>query len=203
LVDAYAVNKDYDAVLPDNFAGAYAAVTYLIKKNHRHIGMLGGCQSIYPGLRERRRGYEQALQDHGISDTYLTRCTLQPDEATKATRELLETNPHVTAIFGCNDEVSIAAIHAARKVGRKVPEHLSVIGFDDIEFARYVTPPLTTMRIDKVMIGRKAVQLLLWRMRNPNAAHVTITVHSPLIERASVVPCRETSNSLSKLKAKG
>jgi LacI family transcriptional regulator len=203
LVDAYAVNKDYDAVLPDNFAGAYAAVTYLIGKNHKHIGMLGGCQSTYPGLKERRRGYKQALEDHDISDYYLTRCTLQPDEAAKATQELLEANPQVTAIFGCNDEVSIAAIHAARNVGRSVPEHLSVIGFDDIEFAQYVTPPLTTMRIDKVMMGREAVRLLCWRMQNPDAARMTITVHSPLMERASVVPYCEASESLSKVKAKG
>ncbi len=203
LVDAYAVNEEYDAVLPDNFVGAYAAVTYLIDKNHRHIGMLGGCQSNYPGLKERRRGYEQALRDRGISDVYLTRCTLQPDEAAQATQELLEANPQVTAIFGSNDEVSIAAIHAARKMGREVPEQLSVIGFDDIELARYVTPSLTTMRIDKVMMGREAVRLLHWRLENTNAAHVTITVHSPLMERASVGPYRKASESLSKVKAKG
>lgn len=188
LVDAYAVNEDYDAVLPDNFAGAYNAMDYLINKGHRHIGLLGGCQSNYPGLIERRRGYEQALRDHGISDTYLTRCTLQPDEAAHATRELLEVNPQITAILGCNDEVSISAIHTVRNMGRNVPEHLSVMGFDDIDFAQYVTPPLTTMRIDKVMMGREAVRLLRWRLQHPDAARMTITVHSPLIERASVVP---------------
>lgn len=188
LVDAYAVEEDYDTVLPDNFAGAYNAVTYLIDKGHRHVGMLGGCQSNYPGLKERRRGYEQALQDRGISDIYLTQCTLQPKEAAEATRELLEAHPQITAVFGCNDEVSISAIHAAREMGRHTPEELSVMGFDDIDFAQYVTPPLTTMRIDKVMMGREAVRLLQWRLQYPDAARITITVHSPLIERASVVP---------------
>jgi len=188
LVDAYAVNEDYDAVLPDNFAGAYAAMSYLIEKGHQHVGLLGGCQSSYPGLKERRRGYEQALHDHDLSQAYLTSCTLQPDEAFSATQELLATNPQITAIFGCNDEVSIAAIHAARDIGKHVPEDLSVMGFDDIDFAQYVTPPLTTMRIDKVMMGREAVRLLLWRLHHPNAARMTITIHSPLVERASVVP---------------
>jgi LacI family transcriptional regulator len=193
LVDAYAVNEDYDAVLPDNFAGAYNAVNYLIDKGHRHIGILGGCQSNYPGLKERRRGYEQALHDHDIPHAYLTPCTLQPDEAAKATQELLEANPQITAILGCNDEVSIAAIHTARTMGRRVPEHLSVIGFDDINFARYVTPPLTTMRIDKVMMGQEAVRLLRWRLQHPKAARITITIHSPLVERASVASRSETS----------
>ncbi len=188
LVDAYAIHDEYDVVISDNFAGAYSAVTYLIDKGHRHIGMLGGCQSSYPSLQERRRGYEQALVDCDIPHSYLTDCSLNPDEAFKATQRLLEAHPQVTAIFGCNDEVSIAAIQAAQMMGRKVPERLSIIGYDDIDFSRYVTPPLTTMRVDKVMMGREAVRLLLWRLRHPDAARMTITVHSPLVERSSVLP---------------
>ena len=191
LVDAYAANKAYDAVVSDNFSGAYTAVKYLIDQGHRHIGMLGGCQSTYPSLRERRRGYEQALLDYEIARSYLTDCTLRPDDAFDVTQELLETNPQLTAIFGCNDEVSIAAIQAAQKMGRNVPEHLSIIGYDDIDFAQYVTPPLTTMRVDKIVMGREAVRLLLWRLRFPDAARVTVTVHSPLVERSSVIPCSE------------
>jgi len=188
LVDAYAIHEDYDVVISDNFAGAYTAVKYLIDKGHQHIGMLGGCQSSYPSLQERRRGYEQALVDCDIPHSYLTNCSLHPDEAFKATQELLETHPQVTAIFGCNDEVSIAAIQAAQTMGRNVPERLSIIGYDDIDFSRYVTPPLTTMHVDKVMMGREAVRLLLWRMKYPSAARMTVTIHSPLMERASVVP---------------
>lgn len=188
LVDGYAVREDYDAVVSDNFSGAYAAVKHLIDKGHRHIGMLGGCHSTYPSLRERRRGYEQALLDHDIKETYLTSCVLQPNEAFDDTKKLLEANPQVTAIFGSNDEVSIAAIHAAREIGRQVPKDLSIIGYDDIDFAQYITPPLTTMHVDKVMMGREAVRLLLWRMKYPSAARMTVTIHSPLMERASVVP---------------
>lgn len=191
LVDAYAIHEDYDVVVSDNFAGAYSAVKYLIAKGHRHIGMLGGCQSSYPSLQERRRGYEQALLDYDIPHSYLTDCKLHPDEAFRATQTLLKTHSQITAIFGCNDEVSIAAIQAAQMMGRKVPEHLSIIGYDDIDFSRYVTPPLTTMRVDKVMMGREAVRLLLWRFRYPDAARMTVTVHSPLVERSSVIPCAE------------
>ena len=89
LVDAYAANKAYDAVVSDNFSGAYTAVKYLIDQGHRHIGMLGGCQSTYPSLRERRRGYEQALLDYEIARPYLTDCTLRPDDAFDVTQELL------------------------------------------------------------------------------------------------------------------
>ncbi|MGC9332675.1 MAG: LacI family DNA-binding transcriptional regulator, partial [Anaerolineae bacterium] len=202
LVDAYTLHQDYDAVVSDNFSGAYAAVNYLIEKGHRHIGILGGCQSSYPSLQERRRGYEKALQDQGIQQTYLTRCALQPEAALDATRELLEEHPQITALFGCNDEVAIAAIHAAREVGRHVPEDISIIGYDDIDFAQYTTPPLTTMHVDKVMMGQEAVRLLYWRLEHPDAVRMTVTVHSPLVERGSVIPYYKLARSLSK-KAEG
>jgi LacI family transcriptional regulator len=186
LVDAYALSGRYDAVVSDNVGGACQAVSYLIERGHRHIGLLGSCPDAYPSLRERRQGYIQALQERGMAKTYFADCTPKKETAFEAATLLLSQHPQVTAIFGCNDEVALAAMRAAQASGRQVPEELSVIGFDDIDLAQHVTPPLTTLRVDKVDMGRRAVQLLISRVEFPDAEPATLVIHPSLIERESV-----------------
>ncbi len=186
LVDAYADAPRYDAVLCDNFQAAYTGVSYLIQRGHRHIALVGGGPQAYPSIADRYRGYQQALLDHGITAHYVADCPLRGSAALEATRALLEQHPEITAIFGCNDDVAIAAMQAARETGRAVPEQLSVLGFDDIELAQHVTPPLTTLRVDKVAMGQMAMQLLLWRAENLETPRLTVLIHPTLVERQSV-----------------
>lgn len=187
LVDAYATEAGkYDAVLSDNFQGAYTAVEHLWQYGHRHIALVGGGPEAFPSIAERYRGYRQALLDHGMINEYCAACELHSEAAFEATRTLLRQYPEITAIFGCNDEVALAAIQAARELGRTVPQTLSVVGFDDIEVARHVTPPLTTLRVDKVLMGQMAMRALLWRLENPEAPHMVTQIHTPLIQRQSV-----------------
>jgi LacI family transcriptional regulator len=185
LVDAYALPNRYDAVVSDNVGGACQAVSYLIQRGHRHIGLIGSGPDAYPSLRERRQGYIQALREHNIADTYFADCTPKKETAFEAATLLLSQHPQVTAVFGCNDEIALAAMRAAQELGRRVPEDLSVIGFDDIDLALHVTPPLTTMHVDKVGMGRMAVQLLINRVEFPDAERVTFVLHPSLIERRS------------------
>jgi LacI family transcriptional regulator len=187
LVDAYAISDDYDAVVSDNFKGAYQAVSHLIEHGHRHIGLVGSHPKAYPSLRERQGGYLQALGDHGISDHYLAECHVTDgDEVLEATTNLLRSNPQITAIFGVNDETALAVMEVAQDLGRQVPGDLSVIGFDDIDLASCVTPSLTTMQVDKVGMGRLAVHLLVNRASHPEASPVKAVVRPRLIERDSV-----------------
>ena len=186
LVDAYALSDWYDAVVSDNVRGAYQAVSYLIRRGHRHIGLIGSCPDGYPSVRERRQGYLQALKDNGLTDTYIADCALNKEAAFEATTALLNQNPCITAMFGCNDEVALAAMRAAQALGRQVPEEFSVIGFDDIDLAQHVTPSLTTMHVDKAGMGRMAVQLLINRVEHPDAEPVTSVIHPRLIERDSI-----------------
>lgn len=186
LVDAYALSEKYDAVVSDNVHGAYQAMSYLIQRGHRHIGMVGSCPDGYPSLRERRQGYVQALKEHGLTEIYFTDCTPNKEAATEATTKLLSQHSQVTAVFGCNDETALAAMRAAQAFGRKVPEEFSVIGFDDIDLSQHVTPALTTMHVDKVGMGRMAVQLLVNRIEYPEAEPVTSVIRPRLIERDSV-----------------
>jgi LacI family transcriptional regulator len=186
LVDAYAPGASYDAAVTDNVHGAYEAVTYLIRHGHRHIGMVGSLPDAFPSIEERRRGYVQALLDNGISERYFADSHLSTDEAAASTAELLRRYPHVTALFCGNDITAVAAIQAARAAGRRLPEELSIIGFDNIDLAEHMMPALTTMHVDKAGLGRMAVQLLANRAEFPAAGCVTAALRPTLVERQSV-----------------
>lgn len=191
LVDAYAGFDRFDAVLSDNVRGAYGATQHLISLGHRHIGLIGTALDAYSSIRERRAGYLQALQDNGITEHYFGDCAPDAREAAEATTALLERHPQITALIGCNDEVAIAAMRRAQEIGRCVPYGLSVIGFDDIDIAEAVSPALTTMRVDKVGMGRIAVQLLGSRIEFPDSERVTSVLSPRLIERQSVATARD------------
>lgn len=186
LVDAYALINAFDAVLSDNLNGAYQAVKHLVDHGHRHIGLVGTQPDGYPSLRERREGYLKALQDSGIADIYCADCDVGNDRPAKATEALLRQHPQISALFACNDSVAISAMRAAQALGRHIPDDLSIIGFDDIETAQHLNPALTTMHVDKIGMGRMAVQLLNNRLDFPDSEPVTALLRPRLIERDSV-----------------
>ncbi len=186
LVDAYAMSDEYDAVVSDNFKGAYQAITYLIQLGHRHIGLVGSHPEAYPSIQERRNGYLRVLKDRDISDRYVAECHIvNNEEIREATNTLLRRNPQITAIFGVNDEVTITVMDAAQDLGRQVPDDLSVVGFDNIDLAACVSPSLTTMHVDKLGMGRLAVQLLINRLEHPESSLVRAAIRPCLIERTS------------------
>jgi LacI family transcriptional regulator len=186
LVDAYSESNAYDAVVTENYQGAFQAVSYLIEHGHRHIAIVGSQHRAYPSIRERRRAYEDALQDHGITETYYADCHLIKEEAYTAVTRLLQDNPQLTAVFCVNDDIAMATIRAAHGLGKRLPQDLSIIGFDDFDLAHLTHPPLTTMQVDKINMGRMAVQLLLNRAHSPDLPRVTMALRTRLIERQSV-----------------
>jgi LacI family transcriptional regulator len=186
LVDAYSESAAYDAVVTENYHGAHQAVSYLIEHGHHHIGLLGSLPRAYPSIRERRRAYQDALQEHEIATTYFADCHLRREEAFAATTQLLTQNPHITALFGVNDDMAIAAMRAAQTLGLQVPQDISIIGFDDIDLAHLTIPALTTMQVDKLSLGRTAVQTLINRVQSPDSPRVTVALRTRLIERQSV-----------------
>jgi LacI family transcriptional regulator len=186
LVDAYAAEDVYDSVVTDNFRGAYQAVAYLIAQGHRHIGLVGSLPDAYPSIAGRRQGYLQALHDHNITSPYFADSHIEPKEAAEATTSLLRRCPHITALFCCNDMMAVAVMQAVQALGRRLPDDLSIVGFDNIDLAEHVTPALTTMHVDKISMGRLAVQLLTNRAEFPAAGCVTAILRPTLVERQSV-----------------
>lgn len=188
LVDAYAPGSRFDSVVTDNITGAYTAVKHLIKQGHAKIGLVGSMTDAYPSIRERRKGYLRALKHHRIADIYIEDSDLNRASAYDATYALLQRAPEITAIFACNDEVAFGVLMAARHMGRDVPNDLSVIGFDDIDLATQVSPALSTMRVDKLLMGKMAVRYLKDRAETPERSSLTTLINTTLISRDSVRP---------------
>lgn len=187
LVDAYAHNDSFDAVVTDNILGGYLATSHLVAQGHRHIAILGSQPHAFPSVQERRRGYQQALTEHNL-EPYFWDCPLWPDTAYDAALAYLDQDREVTAVFGCNDAVAVALMQAAQQRQCIVPEDLSIIGFDDIELAQHTSPALATMQVDKVGMGRQAAQLLINRIDHPTAGIVRTLIRPQLIQRQSIAP---------------
>ena len=187
LVDAYSHNHNFDSVVIKNFEAGYKIANYLIEQGHRHIAFVGGFENSHPSFVDRRRGYLQALDDKGITEHYICDCSYNDPQAVLETlRRMIKELPEISAIIACNDKVAIELIQAANELGIEVPGGLSIIGFDNIILADRITPPLTTMNVDKVSLGRLGVELLLYRLRFPEAAVIQTSLSTTLIERMSV-----------------
>jgi LacI family transcriptional regulator len=187
LVDAYSNTASFDTVVSDNFQAAYQAVEYLIHKGHRHIGLIGSEPTSYPSLKQRRGGYSRALRENEITSAYIANFNICNESGHDPTIWLMREHPQITALFGVNDLVAVNAVRALQEIGLRVPQDVSVIGYDDIDLAVNSKPALTTLHVDTVSMGRSAVQLLMSRLEYPDAARMTITLHPTLIERESVV----------------
>jgi LacI family transcriptional regulator len=186
LVDAYSNTDSFDTVISDNFRAAYQEVEYLMSKGHQHIGLIGGEPNAYPSLRDRRNGYLRALKEHEITETYIANFNINKTKGYDETTWLLKEHPQISAIFCINDEVAVTAMRAAQDLGRRIPQDLSVVGYDDIYLAKNASPALTTMRVDTTAMGRAAVNLLGLRLDNPEIARMTLIINPTLIERESV-----------------
>ena len=188
LVDAFA-DTACDIVTISNKRSAYDAVAYLIGQGHTHIGLIGSSavDPQHPSICERRQGYLKALTDHGLSTDYAEDCLLHAESAYAATIRLLERAPQVTAVFACNDDSAYHAIRAVRDVGRCVPDEVSVMGFDDSSIALTTQPLLTTMRVDKELMGATAVRHLYERAMNLDRPRITTVIGTRLVVRDSVI----------------
>lgn len=187
LVDAYTTGQNtFDSVLIDNYNGAKMAVEHLIGLGHRHIGLIGSNPNSYPSIYERRGGYLAALRRYDLPTEYIEEGLLDRPDAMQATMRLVNRVPQLTAIFACNDHVAIGVINALNHIGRHVPDDISVIGFDDIDLAQEITPTLTSIHVDKVLMGAMAMRMLRDRAESPDRSVVKTTITTQLIIRESV-----------------
>jgi LacI family transcriptional regulator len=198
LVDNAVADTPADAVVGDCFAGGRAAVGHLVGLGHRDVAFIGGpfVESAPPlghrtnriwSVELRALGYLSALKEAGIEPDYrlYEGCNLTTAGGYAACRRLLATGRPFTAIFCANDACAIGVIRALHEAGRAVPRDVSVVGFDDIEVAQHLIPPLTTVRVDKEAIGAWAVQRLLARALAPAAIASTTCLHVELVERGT------------------
>jgi len=146
----------------DNTRGGRIGAEYLISLGHERIAYLGGDEN-HADVPARRRGFVAAMAAAGLSPLpeYLLPGTYEPPRARESARRLLQLPRRPTAVFAANDTLAIILLEAARELGLRVPEDLSVLGFDDLTAASLVSPPLTTIRQPLAQIGACAARLLI------------------------------------------
>ena len=186
LVDAYSEDDAFDSIATDNVGGARMAIDHLVAHGHREIAILGTSPQAFPSIVQRRRGYEQVMAESGLKLRSIDTPYWPPESAATVGVAYLLAHPEVTAVFCANDAVAVSLLQAARQVGISVPDQVSVVGFDDIDLAGFVSPALTTMAVDKVGMGRIAVTLLAHRLEFENECVTQILVRPRLVERRSV-----------------
>lgn len=148
-------------VVTDDVHGGLLATEHLIALGHKRIGMINGPMHISSAA-ERFEGYRQTLESHGLSveDSYVTTGSVSIDDGFAAARILLDRKPFPTAIFAFSDFVAFGVMKAIRERGLRVPEDISVVGYDDNQFASCLETPLTTVRVPKEQLGMEAAQVL-------------------------------------------
>lgn len=189
LVDNRLDFSPVTCVNSDDEEGAYKAAQHLLALGHTRIGVIAGPAGWTSSAR-RVRGYQRALHARELRATivHVEETTIESGHV--AYRQLLAAHPDITAICAVNDSMAIGAIREAKSQGKRVPEDLSVVGFDDISWAELNTPPLTTVRIPRQQIGKEAAHRILMLLREPDlpASEIIVPVH--LVERHSTAQRR-------------
>lgn len=174
------------AVVLADEAGARTATQHLLQSGHKAIGFLSGPLSSYSS-RQRSKGYRAALVAAGLpyNPDWVRPCSYEVQGGRDTTRALLTDFPELTALFCYNDLVAIGALRVSADLGRRVPDDLAVVGFDDIPMAALVTPSLTTCRIPRYDLGSQAMSLLLEHIEGCAGVCQEVVLHPELIIRAS------------------
>lgn len=193
LIDHQGTGKDCPAVGATNWQGAFDATEHLIKLGHQRIGFITGSMDL-GCAQDRLAGYRAALRTYHIpvADELIYEGTFfQPDGHTGASALLDLPNPP-TVIFASNDVMAMGAMDAIRNRGLRIPDDVSVVGFDDIPQASMVRPALTTIQQPLEKMGRVATQMLLDLLEHPERKVQRIELPTKLIVRDS---CRSLPSS--------
>lgn len=183
-----------DTVVADDFVGGMMAAQHLAQLGHRRLAVLSENLKV-SSSRERIRGFKQGLADAGLAfeESDVVICEYKIDEGKRGASELLrrggEERP--TAIFCCNDQLAIGALQAAKESGVRVPEELSIVGFDNTILATVTDPPLTTVAQPMEQMGKLAFNLVIESLNNKDSVKQRIVLRPELVVR------RSTSSSTS------
>lgn len=186
LIDRGINQRDAGRLIIKEYEGAYQAVSYLIKQGHRQIALLKENGSYYQ-LQERHNAYRHALKDGGIlyKKHHVALGDLTIDGGYQAAKHVL-TNPEITAIFCSNDAMAIGCYRAIYEAGKRVPEDISVIGFDNIALTASLTPALTTVSQPIFDIGFTAAKFIIDAIEFPERRIPNKIFETKLILRESV-----------------
>lgn len=176
----------------DNYSGGRHAAMHLLSRGCRHVGIITGPENWWESV-QREAGWRSALLESGQVTSAELDCLRvvgdwYPSSGDHGLEQLLQRCPDLDAVFACNDPMALGVLQAARRLNRRVPDDLAVVGYDDIPEASYFYPPLTTIRQPLAEMGSQAVRLLHHILSNPKEENLQpeqIWFHPELVVRAS------------------
>ncbi|MCL4247972.1 MAG: LacI family transcriptional regulator [Anaerolineae bacterium] len=189
IVEISATDSEFDLVRQGYGAGTKALMSHLIELGHERIGFIYGVAMPAQGF-DRLDAYRQALEEAGLTydETLVNQCGPLLDDGYQAAHDLLNRPDRPTALLAINDLLAMATIRAANDLGLRLPDDVSVASFDDIPFAGFTVPRLTSVSGHPEQNGRDAVRLLLKRLNDPDRPHEVITSGWQLNIRESTGP---------------
>jgi LacI family transcriptional regulator len=173
----------------NNIDGAMDAVNYLINHGHREIAVIAGHPDSFP-TKQRMNGFITSLNNASLTirDEYICYGDWEYESGYNQIKKLLTLTNRPTAVFAMNDLMAAGCINSAQEFGMKIPQDLSIIGFDNREIARYLQVPLTTIQVPNKEIGHESAKMLLSLTEGSNLDQSCIILPCTLIERSSVAP---------------
>jgi LacI family transcriptional regulator len=171
FIDVAPAKKGFSAIRIDYGQGIYEAVQHLAVLGHRRIGFISGPEGLHSAY-EREKAFRSATGMIGLTlpDEYVYVGDYTIEGGSAGTEHLLKLRRPPTAIVCSNDMTAIGALHAASRLGLKIPEDVSLVGFDDIGIAKFMLPPLTTVRMSGREIAISAVRTLIASLKNDSLA---------------------------------
>jgi LacI family transcriptional regulator len=193
LLNCFSPDRHFPSVIPGEVAGGHMATNALIEAGHRRIAHITG-EMWMDAARDRLKGYREALatadipydQDLVVEGNWL------PSAGYEGTRALMSLPNPPTAIFCCNDRMAVGCYEALKELGLRIPDDVSVIGYDDDEVARHLSPQLTTLVLPHRGMGRWVVEKALSMGQPRREKYHVVKFECPLIERDSIGPPRAT-----------
>jgi LacI family transcriptional regulator len=182
-------NADTPTVGATNYAGGRSATEHLLKLGHRRIGLIAGPKDLLCS-RARLDGYRAALDEAGIGQELIVQGDFQHQSGFTGLTKLLDEAERPTAVFAASDTMALGAYEAARQRGLRIPDDLSIAGFDDLPESRWASPPLTTVRQPLVEMGALAARTVLRLSRGEPIEVPRVELVTELIVRDSTAPPR-------------
>jgi LacI family transcriptional regulator len=152
---------DQFVVAVDNCSGGLLATRHLIAQGCQNIGLITGPLDWWEA-RQRKLGWKEAIESAGLpqKDSFIAEGNWSASSGERGLTELLTRHPEIDGVFACNDRMALGALKTARRLGRRVPEDLAIVGFDDTPDSAYFYPSLSTVRQDMIELGCRAVREL-------------------------------------------
>ncbi|WED20756.1 HTH-type transcriptional repressor PurR [Vibrio sp. JC009] len=177
-----------DKIIDNSEEGGYLATKYLIERGHENIFCLSGFRDRTLCI-ERIQGYKRALDEFNIefNEKNILEGNFECDTAVEAADKILAMENRPTAVFCFNDIMALGLMSRLQEKGIRIPEDISVIGYDNIDLAAYYSPPLTTVHQPKRRVGKTAFEILLERIKNKEHERRIFEMHPEIISRKSVL----------------